>query len=213
MFTGLVQSVGYLQKVEKIQPQHPQSGIRVVIECPSWDLSDVTEGDSIAINGACMTVISRTNKEFVVEVSHESLSCTTGWQVGLRVNLEKSLRASDFLGGHWVSGHVDGVCTVKSIQAVAESTLFTFSIPKDFSPFLVQKGSICLHGVSLTINDLQDKEKHSDISINIIPHTLTHTNLSDLQEKQIVNFEIDMMSRQVARYISLYVEQKGLIQP
>jgi riboflavin synthase len=190
MFTGIVAAVGTVRSSEL-----SRGGRRIAIDAARLGLSDVTKGDSIAVNGVCLTVVARTGRRFEVDVSRETLSCTAGWSVGARVNLEKAMRASDRLGGHFVSGHVDGVGAVRRIVQSGASRIATFRAPAGLAKYIARKGSITVNGVSLTVNAV----KAAEFSVNLIPHTLSATNLGELRAGDRVNLEVDMLARYLER--------------
>lgn len=190
MFTGIIQAVG------EIQPTTYSNGdIQISIEAHQLDLSDVKLGDSIAVNGVCLTVIHVSQTHFVADVSKETLSVTIGLNKKGPANLEKAMRLSDRLGGHLVSGHVDGVGEVVRFEAVNDCWLLAIRAPHAISKYIARKGSICVNGVSLTINTIE-----KDVfTINIIPHTLAKTTLGALNIGSQVNLEIDQIARYVER--------------
>ena len=178
MFTGIVSGLGRIVTVEPLGPASAH-GKRLSIEAPPAYLDDVEVGDSIALNGACMTVTARdaVTQRFQVDISTESLSRTAGLAASGPVNLEKALRAHDRLGGHLVSGHVDGIGTVTGFDAVGESIELRIRAPGELARFLAYKGSITVNGVSLTVNRVDDLPDGCEFSINLIPHTLQHLSL------------------------------------
>lgn len=198
MFTGIVQAVGKVREPEKLG-----NGVRLTILAPELGLSDVHVGDSIAVNGACMTVIDVNDREFKVDVSAESLSKTTGLDTFGEVNLEKAMRLGDRVDGHLVSGHVDGVGQVESKDQIAESWRLVVRAPRKLSPYLAYKGSITVNGVSLTINKVEDTALDTLITINLIPHTVEVTTLKHLKPQDNVNLEIDTIARYIERMVSL----------
>ena len=198
MFTGIIQAMGKVREPEKLG-----DGVRLTIDAPTLGLEDVKIGDSIAVNGACMTVVAIEGTTFQIEVSAESLSKTTGLDTWGPVNLEKALRVGDRLDGHIVSGHVDGVGQVEVMEPKAESWHLVVRAPMKLSPYLAYKGSITVHGVSLTINDVQDTPAGTRVSINLIPHTVEVTTLKHLKPQDWVNLEIDTIARYVERMMSL----------
>ena len=198
MFTGIVQAVGKVREPEKLG-----NGVRLTILAPELGLSDVHVGDSIAVNGACMTVIDVNDREFKVDVSAESLSKTTGLDTFGVVNLEKAMRLGDRVDGHLVSGHVDGVGQVESMDQIAESWRLVVRAPRKLSPYLAYKGSITVNGVSLTINKVEDTALDTLITINLIPHTVEVTTLKHLKPQDNVNLEIDTIARYIERMVSL----------
>ena len=192
MFTGIIEAVGRIKQVEQ-----RDQGVRLTIASERLDFSDVAVGDSIAANGVCLTVISLTGNAYTVDVSQESLSCTVGLSQPGAVNLEKAMRLSDRLGGHLVSGHVDGVGEVVKFEPVGESYLLRIRAPRELSRFIAAKGSITINGVSLTVNEIRD----GVFSINLIPHTVEVTTLKNLQPGARVNLEVDMLARYVDRLL------------
>lgn len=198
MFTGIIEAVGV---IASIQPcEKGQGGLSLIISAQQLDLSDVAPGDSIAVNGVCLTVTALTHDSFVVDVSGETLHCTVGLdQPTASVNLEKAMRLSDRLGGHLVSGHVDAVGVVVKIEHIGECVELVIRTPQSVACFLAHKGSITVNGVSLTINRIED---HT-FSVNLIPHTLAMTNLKELTPGMRVNLETDMLARYVARLLNL----------
>lgn len=190
MFTGIIQAVGTIHQIEA-----RGNDARMVIKSGNLDLSDVSLGDSIAVNGVCLTVIALTDATFTVDVSAETLRCTTGFLPDAEVNLEKAMRPMDRLGGHIVSGHVDGVGTVAVFQPEGESHRMEIDAPHNLARYIAAKGSITVHGVSLTVNTVSGVR----FAINLIPHTLAHTTLKHLKPGSRVNLEIDMVARYVER--------------
>ncbi|MDR5811212.1 riboflavin synthase [Caballeronia sp. LZ019] len=202
MFTGIVTAVGRIEKVTPLGSQ-PEAGVRLTVAAGGLDLSDVELGDSIAIQGACMTVIEKSPASFDVNVSRESLSKTVGLgDTGAEVNLEKALRAHDRLGGHLVSGHVDGLGVVSRFERVGESHELRIVAPKDIGKYLAYKGSVTVNGVSLTVNSVSDQADGCEFSINLIPHTVEVTTLKALRAGAKVNLEIDLIARYVERMMS-----------
>ncbi|WON75294.1 riboflavin synthase [Nitrosospira sp. Is2] len=193
MFTGIIQAVGEIKHVMPLE-----DGVSLRVAPGPLDLSDVKTGDSIAINGVCLTVTTISDGLFSVDLSRETLNCTVGMdKQGVEVNLEKALRLSDRLGGHLVSGHVDGIGQVIEFTPIGESHLLVLRVPLPLLKYIAKKGSITVNGVSLTVNTLaQDK-----IEINLIPHTLAATTLKGLDTGAKVNIEIDMLARYVERLI------------
>ncbi|RXV74154.1 riboflavin synthase [Burkholderia stabilis] len=201
MFTGIVAAVG---RIESIQPlgTSADAGVRLTVLAGELDLADVALGDSIAIQGACMTVIEKTDTAFDVDVSRESLNRTVGLAEPGDVNLEKALRAHDRLGGHIVSGHVDGLGTVSRFAPVGESHELRIVAPRELGRYLTYKGSITVNGVSLTVNTIDDRADGCEFSINLIPHTVEVTTLRDVKTGDKVNLEVDMIARYVERMLS-----------
>ncbi len=201
MFTGIVAAVGRIARVEPIRLGEG-SGVRLYVDAGSLDLSDVKPGDSIAIQGACMTVVELSDRQFVVDVSQESLNRTVGLDAPGEVNLEKALRVGDPLGGHLVSGHVDGVGEVVRMEPIGESHQLTVRLPIEFARYFAYKGSIALDGVSLTVNTVNETPDGCEVSINLIPHTVAVTTLRRLQPGARFNFEVDMIARYVQRMLA-----------
>ncbi|ARN21962.1 riboflavin synthase [Piscinibacter gummiphilus] len=204
MFTGIITGLGRITAVEALGAD-PSHGKRLTIETPAAYLDDVQLGDSIALNGACMTVTTfdPAVRRFTIDISAESLDKTAGLATEGPVNLEKALRPSDRLGGHLVSGHVDGVGTVTHFAPVGESWELRIEAPTDLARYLVYKGSITVNGVSLTVNRTEDRATGCEFSINLIPHTLEHTTLGQLEAGSRVNLEIDQIARYTERILSL----------
>lgn len=207
MFTGIITGVGRIAAIHDLGSSL-QHGKRLTIECPAGYLDDVGLGDSIALNGACMTVtaFSPDQNQFTIDISAESLDKTTGLAQTGPINLEKALRANDRLGGHIVSGHVDGTGTVSYFAQKGESWELRVLAPSDLAKYLVYKGSITVNGVSLTVNQVTDMPSGSEVSINLIPHTVQNTALHALIKGTKVNLEIDMMARYVERMLSTAVQ-------
>ncbi|AYQ37585.1 riboflavin synthase [Burkholderia aenigmatica] len=200
MFTGIVAAVG---RIESIRPlgASADAGVRLTVLAGGLDLADVALGDSIAIQGACMTVIEKTDASFDVDVSRESLNRTVGLAEPGEVNLEKALRAHDRLGGHIVSGHVDGLGTVSRFAPVGESHELRIVAPRELGRYLAYKGSITVNGVSLTVNTVDDRADGCEFSINLIPHTVEVTTLRHVKAGDTVNLEVDMIARYVERML------------
>lgn len=203
MFTGIITGVGHITRIEDLGNTDAH-GKRLHISTPPGYLDDVGLGDSIALNGACMTVTSfdATAQQFTIDISVESLSKTSGLDATGTINLEKALRAHDRLGGHIVSGHVDGIGHVNRFEMVGESWLLQIDIPQELAKFLAYKGSITVNGVSLTVNKVQDNEGACVIDINLIPHTIENTALGQLKAGSQVNLEIDLIARYCERMLS-----------
>ena len=202
MFTGIITGVGRIEEVRALGAD-ASHGKRLVIQAPAGYLQDAVLGDSIALNGACMTVttLERDGDRFGIDISAESLARTAGLDQPGPVNLEKALRAHDRLGGHLVSGHVDGIGTVALFEPVGESWELRISAPPELARFLAYKGSVTVNGVSLTVNRVTDLERACEFSINLIPHTLQHTTLGTLRAGARVNLEIDLIARYVERML------------
>lgn len=200
MFTGIVAAVGRITRVQD-QESGDASGVRLTIDTGGLDLGDANLGDSIAVQGACMTIVAMQDRAFEVDVSRESLNRTTGLSAVGEVNLEKSLRVGDYLGGHLVSGHVDGMGEVLRFAPVGESHELLIHAPKALARYLAYKGSITVNGVSLTVNRVEDVADGCDFSINLIPHTVAVTTLKHLKPGDRVNLEIDTIARYVERML------------
>lgn len=193
MFTGIVTSVGRIHAVEPTA-----GGARIRVTAPELGLADGHIGESIAVNGVCLTAVVITAAGFDADVSRETLRCTTGFESGARVNLERALRLADRLGGHLVSGHVDGVGNVVSLQDAGDNRVFWFAAPSNLARYIAVKGSIAINGVSLTVNQV-NQMNDGQFSVNIIPHTLAATNLGELSVGARVNLEVDTVARYVER--------------
>lgn len=202
MFTGIVAAVGKIIEVKALGTS-VDSGVRLLVDAGGLELADVALGDSIAINGACMTVVQKTSNGFMADVSRESLNRTVGLDATGEVNLEKALTLADRLGGHLVSGHVDGLGTVIKFEPVGESTELVIAAPADLAKYLAYKGSVVVNGVSLTVNQVVDESAACRFSINLIPHTVKSTALKHLKVGDKVNLEIDLIARYVERMLSL----------
>jgi riboflavin synthase len=190
MFTGIVEATG------SIHSSTPTGkGARIEVAAGGLDMTDVRIGDSIAVDGCCLTVVEKTSAGFLVDVSQETLTCTTGFGVGRAVNLEKALRLSDRLGGHLVSGHVDGVGEVTRFEQIGESWLLEARVPGELARYIARKGSITISGVSLTVNHVDGDR----FDVNLIPHTLEVTNLKGLRTGASVNLEVDLIARYLER--------------
>jgi len=198
MFTGIITDVGQVADV-----QRSADGMRAVIET-RYPVDSIELGASIACSGVCLTVTERGSRQaqtwFSVDISEETISRTTvsDWRTGSRVNLERSLKLGDELGGHLVYGHVDGIATVVARRAEGESTRYSFQLPGELARFVAPKGSIALDGISLTVNEVEGDR----FGVNIIPHTAANTTWDTLQEGARVNLEVDMLARYVARALS-----------
>lgn len=202
MFTGIVAAVGKITSVTSLGNQ-ADAGVRLNIDAGDLPLADVALGDSIALNGACMTVVAKTATSFEVEVSRESLNCTVGLATPGEVNLEKALTLSERLGGHLVSGHVDGLGVVRKFEPVGESWELVIEAPRALAKYLAYKGSIVVNGVSLTVNCIADTTEGCEFSINLIPHTIEVTTLKHMQPGGKVNLEVDLIARYVERMLSV----------
>ena len=197
MFAGIVQATGQIVRVDELG-----CGRRLEIEAPALGLDDVGIGDSIAVNGACMTVTAKTARTFSIDVSAESLSKTAGLDARGTVNLERSLRLGDRIDGHLVSGHIDGTGVVHLLEPRGESVLFVVEAPAQLARYFAYKGSIAVNGVSLTINRVEDSAPAGcRVWINLIPHTIAVTALKGLKPGDRVNLEVDMIARYVERML------------
>lgn len=190
MFTGIITDIGIIEEI------HKKCGINAKIRT-SFDMNTVDIGASIACSGVCLTVVKKTTDSFNVDISEETVSCTNigHWQVGTKINLERAMKLGDEFGGHIVSGHVDGLATLESINEVSESHIMVFSAPEKLAKFIAAKGSVTLEGISLTVN----KVKGDSFYINVIPHTFENTTFGNLSAGDQVNLEIDMLARYVSR--------------
>jgi riboflavin synthase len=193
MFTGIVAAVG---RIQSVAPR--DRGLRLAVDAGALDLADVRLGDSIALNGVCLTVVALSGRVFEVDVSQETIDCTIGLGAPGEVNLEKALRLADRLGGHLVSGHVDDVGEVVSFEPFGESWRLVIRAPAELAKYIARKGSICVQGVSLTVNRVDGRE----LEINLIPHTLQVTTLKDLRPGARVNLEVDLIARYAERLMS-----------
>ena len=204
MFTGIITGVGCIVAIHSLGSSL-QHGKRLTITPPPGYLQDVGLGDSIALNGACMTVttLDLAAHKFTIDISQESLSKTAGLNAEGEINLEKALRANDRLGGHIVSGHVDGVGHVSHFAQTGESWELRVMAPQALAKYLAYKGSITVNGVSLTVNTVKDVKEGCEISINLIPHTVQNTALGSLKTGSAVNLEVDTVARYVERMLSL----------
>lgn len=193
MFTGIIQGFGTV-----VEKRAAGGGVVFALEA-DFDLTDPEEGESIAVNGACLTARNFAGNRFLADVSPESLSRTGlgSLAVGSRVNLERALRLSDRLGGHLVSGHIDGLATVEERRSVGDFTLFIFSLDPGLTKYVIEKGSITINGVSLTVNSCE----HSRFSVSIIPHTLSTTTLGELKQGDKVNIEVDIIGKYVEKLL------------
>jgi riboflavin synthase len=196
MFTGLIQAVGKVSSIE-----HQESSAR--LEISSYEItSQIAQGDSVSVNGVCLTVVSYDKNKFAVDVMVQTLNLTSigSLEVGSAVNLELATRTSDRLGGHIVQGHVDGVAKLVKISVDSQWTRMDISIPKDLMKYVVAQGSICVEGVSLTVGELNDPA--DQISVWLIPETLAKTNLSQKKIGDLLNIEVDVLAKYVERLIA-----------
>ena len=195
MFTGIIQSVGRIVRIE------PRGGdLRLQVDAGALDLADVAPGDSIAVAGVCLTAIALDAGRFAADVSLETLAHTTlgDLEPGAAVNLEKALRLADRLGGHLVSGHVDGVGRVVSVHPDARSQRWVFAAPAALARYIAAKGSICIDGTSLTVNEVEDAQ----FGVNLIPHTIAQTTFATRRPGDAVNLEVDLIARYVERMLA-----------
>jgi len=202
MFTGIVAAVGKIKTVTPLEGG-ADAGVRLEVDAGGLPMTDVGLGDSIALNGACMTVVEKTATGFTVDVSRESLNKTVGLDTTTEVNLEKALTLAERLGGHLVSGHVDGLGVVRKFEPVGESHELVIEAPRELAKYLAYKGSVVVNGVSLTVNRVDDSASGCSFSINLIPHTIQVTTLKHLKAGSKVNLEIDLIARYVERMLSL----------
>ncbi len=195
MFTGIIQSKGSIKEIFS-----SSDGARLKINANALDLSDSKVGDSIAVDGVCLTVTELIESSFTADVSNETLTCTTfsALKQGKNVNLERSLRVNQGIDGHLVSGHVDGIGAVNSIEKDGDSIRIKIEVQGDIIKYIAKKGSICINGVSLTVNSVEN----NFFDVNIVPHTLSATTLGDLTLQSNVNIEIDQIARYVERLLS-----------
>ena len=201
MFTGIVAAIGRITSITPLA-NDSNAGVRLNVAAGGLPLGDVAIGDSIALNGACMTVTHKTADSFSVDVSRESLNCTAGLDALGEVNLEKALTLAERLGGHLVSGHVDGLGIVQRFEPVGESWELVVEAPLTLAKYLAYKGSVVINGVSLTVNRVTDSASSCAISINLIPHTIEATTLKHLLAGSRVNLEIDLIARYCERMLS-----------
>jgi riboflavin synthase len=197
MFTGIIEAAGVIERAEKTD-----ANLRLTITSEQLGMGDVMIGDSIAVNGVCLTVVEKLKNGFFADVSQETLDCTTGLAQGAAVNLEKSLRFGDRVGGHLVSGHVDGVGKVTELEHLGEgdsiSHRFQIDAPSELSRYIARKGSVAINGVSLTVNRVENTR----FEINLIPHTWAVTTLNRLAVGSEVNLEIDLFARYIERMLA-----------
>jgi len=195
MFTGIIQSKGSIKEIFS-----SSDGARLKINTHALDLSDTNVGDSIAVDGVCLTVTELTESSFTADVSNETLTCTTfsALKQGKNVNLERSLRVNQGIDGHLVSGHVDGIGVTNSIEKDGDSVRIKIEVQGDIIKYIAKKGSICINGVSLTVNSVEN----NFFDVNIVPHTLSATTLGELSLQSNVNIEIDQIARYVERLLS-----------
>lgn len=201
MFTGIVQALGTIEAIET-----QQQAVRMLISCGGLDCADLINGDSIAVNGVCLTIADSDEHGIHVDISAETLSCTTlsGLEPGYHVNLEKALLPTMPIGGHFVSGHVDDVGVVNDIVDEGRSVRMRIAIPVRLARYIAPKGSVCVDGVSLTVNDVRD----SEFTVNIIPHTRTSTILGEYTSGTTVNIEVDLIARYLERLLDAAHERE-----
>ncbi len=193
MFTGIIQTIGEIDKVKTLA-----QGMQITVHAPELDTSDLHVGDSVAVNGVCLTAVAITPDTFTADVSQETLRCSIGFSQQEKVNLEKAMRLMDRLGGHMVSGHVDGVGHVISFQQIGESWHLVICAPHTLTKYISRKGSVTVNGVSLTVNEISG----DDFTTNLIPHTVQVTTLKILRAGATVNIEVDMMARYVEQILN-----------
>ena len=197
MFTGIIETTGLIEKAEVTA-----ANTRLVINAPRLGLHNVAIGDSVAVSGCCLTVVAKSPETFSVDVSPETLSLTSGLHEGAEVNLEKSLRFGDRLGGHLVSGHIDGVGIVTAMDDLEASWHLEIEAPAELAKFVARKGSITINGISLTVNQVTDLDNDcARFQINIIPHTHQVTTIRLLRKGSKVNLEIDLLARYLERML------------
>ena len=190
MFTGIIEAVGQVQKVAA-----SAGGMRMTVDAGPLPLDDVKLGDSIAVDGVCLTVIARNAKLLDFDVSRETIACTTGFAAGSAVNLERALRLADRLGGHLVSGHVDGTGTVVGFDQIGDNRRLAVEAPREIAQYIARKGSVAVNGVSLTVNAVDGCR----FEVNLIPHTLAATTLNALTIGMKTNLEVDLLARYAER--------------
>jgi riboflavin synthase len=197
MFTGIVTDVGTVRSAEQ------RGDLRLVIAC-AYDMETVDIGASIACSGACLTVVDKGDDWFAVDVSGETVSKTAAdhWREGARLNLERSLRLGDEIGGHIVTGHVDAVGEVVDVSAEGDSSRVSIRVPRALGPMIAAKGSVALDGVSMTVNEVRDTKDGTLFSVNVIPHTAQQTTLGDLAPGRQLNVEVDVLARYIDRMLA-----------
>jgi riboflavin synthase len=198
MFTGIITDVG---RVSRLRRGHGQDDALELTIATAYDHRTIELGASIACSGVCLTAVSVESGAFTVQASAETLACSTlgGWTEGTAINLERALKVGDELGGHIVSGHVDGLSRILDRRPEGDSVRFTFALPEELAPYVASKGSVALDGISLTVNEVG----RDSFGVNIIPYTLSHTNLGDAAPGRSVNLEIDPLARYVARLLAV----------
>lgn len=200
MFTGIITDIGTVSAIEN------RGNMHMKIQC-QYDISSIDIGASIACSGVCLTVVEKGNDDgqnyFAVDVSGETINCTADqWQVGAKLNLERSLKVGDELGGHIVSGHVDGVGIITQYENIGGSWALTITAPQEMAPYIAPKGSITINGISLTVNDVKDDDG-CHFTLNIIPHTAEVTTLAHAKLGDRVNLEIDVLARYMKRMLAV----------
>jgi riboflavin synthase len=204
VFTGIIETTGIIEEADV-----SAANTQLTINAPRLGLHNVAIGDSISVSGCCLTVVSKTSETFSVDVSQETLSLTHGLVQGAEVNLEKSLRFSDRLGGHLVSGHVDGVGTVTTMDDLGASWHLQIEAPNEMAKFVARKGSVTVNGISLTVNSVKDLPNGNAVfDINIIPHTHQVTTIRLLRKGSKVNLEIDLVARYLERMLGVPVKSQ-----
>ena len=204
MFTGIVTDVGTVRSAEQ------RGDLRLVI-ATGYDMDSVDLGASIACSGACLTVVDKGDDWFAVDVSGETVSKTAAdrWREGARLNLERSLRLGDELGGHIVTGHVDAVGEVVGVTPEGDSKRVEIAVPRALGPMIAAKGSVALDGASMTVNQVRDAEDETTLlSVNLIPHTAQHTTLGELTEGRQLNVEVDVLARYIDRMLAARAHQE-----
>jgi riboflavin synthase len=204
MFTGIVTDIGTVRAVEQ------RGDVRLVIAC-GYDMDSVELGASIACSGACLTVVDKGDDWFAVDVSGETVAKTAAdrWREGARLNLERSLRLGDELGGHIVTGHVDAVGEVVGVTPEGDSKRVEIAVPRALGPMIAAKGSVALDGASMTVNQVRDAEDETTLlSVNLIPHTAQHTTLGELTEGRQLNVEVDVLARYIDRMLAAHAHQE-----
>jgi riboflavin synthase len=204
VFTGIIETTGIIEEADV-----SAANTQLTINAPRLGLHNVAIGDSISVSGCCLTVVSKTSETFSVDVSQETLSLTHGLVQGAEVNLEKSLRFGDRLGGHLVSGHVDGVGTVTTMDDLGASWHLQIEAPNEMAKFVARKGSVTVNGISLTVNSVKDLPNGNAVfDINIIPHTHQVTTIRLLRKGSKVNLEIDLVARYLERMLGVPVKSQ-----
>lgn len=211
MFTGIITAVGRIVEVTPLDKGASDAGVRLVVRAPGFLRDSTRIGDSIAIQGACMTVVAMQGDDFHVDVSRESLNRTVGLAEPGEVNLEHAMRLGDTLDGHIVSGHVDGTGVVTAFEPVGESWSLCIRVAAELGRYMAYKGSVTVNGVSLTVNSVHDTGDGCDFGINLIPHTVQVTTLKDLRAGAQVNIEVDMIARYCERLLGARMAAGGAL--